>query len=128
MFAKNTVEKFLNLQNVGLIKNASGVGANLEETCKNTYKIYLSIEKNNVVDAKFKAFGNPSFVSICDDITEHVKNKNVNEIVNISNDEIKEIISKYNGEKQYNATFFKLALENAIKDYNKKQIKENLNK
>ena len=123
MFAKNTIEKFLNLKNVGLIKNASGVGANLEETCKNTFKIYLSIDKDKVIEAKFKAFGNPSFVSICDEIVDLVVNKKVDEVINISNDEIKEIISKFDGLKSYNASFFKVAIENAVKDYRKKQIK-----
>ena len=118
------IDKFLNLNNVGLIKNASGVGVNCEETCKNTYKIYLVIEGQKITDAKFKAFGNPVFVSVCDEITEIVKKKSVNEAINISEEVIDKILVDYELDKQFNAKFFKLSIENAIKDFNKKEKKK----
>lgn len=127
MFTNKTINKFLNLKNVGLIKNASGIGLSLEEVCKNIYKIYLQIEEDKVVDAKFKAFGNPDFIAVCDEITERIKNKNIEEILNISQDEIKEIINDYSSTKIYPFSFFKLAIENAVKDYRKKEIKKNIN-
>ena len=123
MFAKKTIERFLNIDNCGLIKNASGVGTNIENVCKNTYKIYLQIDNKKVVDAKFKAFGNPNFLVICDEITNLVKNKTVDEILNLE-EEIKEVLSNYESSKLFSVTFFKLAIENAIKDYRKKENKK----
>lgn len=124
MISNKVIEKFLNLNNVGLIKNASGIGVNFEETCKNTYKIYLEIDNQKIVDAKFKAFGSPNFVDVCDDITELVKNCTIDEALSISSDQIKEIISNYNLEKQFSPTFFASAIESSIKDFRKKEIKK----
>ena len=111
MFTNKTIEKFLNLNNSGLIKNASGVGVNAENTCKNTYKIYLEIDSKKIVDAKFKAFGNPNFVAICDEITNVVKNKFVDDVLTNLEEEIKEVLSNYESTKLYTISFFKLAID-----------------
>ena len=124
MFEKKTVDKFLNLSNVGLIKNASGVGVSAENACKNTYKVYFKIENGQIVDAKFKAFGNPAFVAICDEITEVTKNQSVDGVLNLE-EQINEIIDEFNAKKSYPSLFFMSALENAIKDYRKKEEKKN---
>ena len=126
MFTKKTVDKFLNLKNVGLIKNASGVGVSAENACKDTFKIYFEIENDLVVDAKFKAFGSPDFVAICDEITEFTKNKYIEDVLNISNEALKEIVDSYTNEKKFSVPFFKTAIDNAVKDYRKKQIKKSI--
>lgn len=128
MYTKKTIDKFLNLNNVGLIKNASGVGVSAENACKNTYKIYFEIENDLVVDAKFKAFGSPEFVAICDEITELTKNKHVEDVMNISLETLKDIVDEFAGDKKYSAPFFKTAIESAVKDYRKKQAKESSKK
>jgi len=57
MYSEKVMDHFANPRNVGEIENPDGVGEVGNPVCGDIMKIFLKIEDNRVVDAKFKTFG-----------------------------------------------------------------------
>ncbi len=56
-YSEKVMDHFMNPRNVGEIEDASGVGTVGNAKCGDIMKVYLKIEGNVVLDAKFKTFG-----------------------------------------------------------------------
>lgn len=123
MYNKKVMEIFQNPQNVGEIKGASGIGTSIDEQCGDIIKLYLQIYKNIVTDAKFKAFGCAGTIACGSVITELVLNKTVEEISKITSDEILKAVGGLPEQKVFSSIVAKVAIDKAILDYNKKQLK-----
>ena len=57
MYSETVMDHFKNPRNVGEIENPDGVGEVGNPVCGDIMQIFLKIENNVVVDAKFKTFG-----------------------------------------------------------------------
>lgn len=56
MYSKKVVDYFENPINFGVIENANGIGIVENEVCSDIIKIYIKINKDNIIeDAKFYA-------------------------------------------------------------------------
>jgi len=64
---------------VGEIENADGVGEVGNAKCGDIMKMYLKIENDVIVDAKFKTFGCGAAVATSSMATELVKGKTIEE-------------------------------------------------
>ena len=53
-YSAKVMDHFMNPRNVGEIENASGVGQVGNMKCGDIMKVYLQIEDNKIIDAKFK--------------------------------------------------------------------------
>ena len=63
-YSAKVMDHFMNPRNVGEIENASGVGQVGNMKCGDIMKVYLQIEDNKIIDAKFfgaKSFTNATF-------------------------------------------------------------------
>ena len=78
-YSEKVMDHFMNPRNVGEIENASGVGQVGNMKCGDIMKVYLQIEDNKIVDAKFKTFGCGAAVATSSMATELVKGKTVQE-------------------------------------------------
>ena len=76
-------------------KDEEGVGTGLvgAPECGDVMKLQLKIEKDRIVDAKFKTFGCGSAIASSSLATEWVKGKSVDEAMAIENTEIVEELS-----------------------------------
>ena len=79
MYSEKVMDHFTNPRNVGEIKDADGIGQVGNPKCGDIMKMYLKIEDNVIVDAKFKTFGCGAAVATSSMATELVKGKTVDE-------------------------------------------------
>ena len=75
MYSEKVMDHFSNPRNVGEIENADGVGQVGNPKCGDIMKMYLKIENNIIVDAKFKTFGCGAAVATSSMATELVIGK-----------------------------------------------------
>ena len=78
-YNEKVIEVFSNPKNVGKLDNADGVGTVGNATCGDIMKIYLKIENNVIVDAKFQTFGCAAAIATSSTATEMIIGKTVDE-------------------------------------------------
>ena len=115
MYSEEVREYFENPINMGIIKDADGIGVTENEICSDIIKIYVSINEDNIItDAKFEVKGCPPVLASCCVVTEMIKNMNIEKAKNIT---AKEIIEKLNGlpkEKEHCAELVIKTIKKAI--------------
>ena len=122
MYNRKIMAIFANPKNVGIIQGASGVGQYTNENTADVYKIYLKIEEDVIVDASFKAFCGADGIAVCSVLTEMLFDKTLEQAEEITEEDILEEIGELN-EGNESAKDALQALNLAVLDYNKKQIK-----
>jgi nitrogen fixation NifU-like protein len=120
------LDHFHNPRNVGIINNADGFGRGENPINGYLTDIYIKIENGRITDIKFKTFGCVVSVTSASALTEAVKGKTLEEIVNGSNpakvliDVIKEKLGEIPEKNWHCAPTAVLTLLNAICDYFRK--------
>lgn len=110
--------------NVGEIADASGVGSVGNPICGDVMRMYIKIENNVIVDAKFKTFGCGAAISTSSMVTDMVKGKTIEEALTISNKAVTEALGGLPPAKMHCSVLAEEALRSAIKDFYVRQGKE----
>ena len=122
-YSDKVMEHFRNPQNVGVIKNASGTGHVGNAVCGDIMELYIKVEDDTIVDAKFKTFGCGAAIATSSMVTELVKGKSVGEALKISNRAVAEALGGLPPIKMHCSLLAEQALKSAINDYLKKSGK-----
>jgi nitrogen fixation NifU-like protein len=120
-YSDKVMDHFNNPRNVGEIPDASGVGTVGNPVCGDVMRMYLKVENNIIVDAKFKTFGCGAAISTSSMVTEMVKGKTVDEALKISNRAVAEALGGLPPVKMHCSVLAEQALRAALKDYYQKQ-------
>jgi len=128
MYNQKVMEIFNNPQNAGVLRGANGVGTASDIVCGDIIRIYLQIENDRIIDAKFKTFGCVASISSSEVLTEMVKNCNLDDVVNITDINIINELEGLPAEKQHCAILAKNSLDEAILDYYKRLEKAQIAK
>lgn len=124
MYNQKVLETFANPKNVGEIENADGVGTVGNAACGDIMQVFLKIEDNRIVDAKFKTFGCTAAIASSSIATEMVKGKTLDEALQIKNADVVEALEGLPPQKIHCSVLAEEAIAEAIKDYrNKKENK-----
>ena len=123
MYSDKVIDHYTNPRNVGKIEEASGVGEVGNPVCGDIMKIYLKIENDKIVDAKFKTFGCGAAIATSSVSTEMVKGKTVEEALRLSNKEVVEALDGLPPVKLHCSVLAQEAIHEAIADYYRKQGK-----
>ena len=121
MYSDTVMDHFKNPRNVGEIENADGVGEVGNPTCGDIMNIYLKIENNVVVDAKFKTFGCGAAIASSSMATELVRGKTLEEAWALSNKAVAEALEGLPPIKMHCSVLAEEGIHKAINDYRKKQ-------
>lgn len=107
-------------RNVGEIPDASGIGTVGNPICGDVMKMFIKVENDVIIDAKFKTFGCGAAISTSSMVTEMVKGKTIEEALNISNKAVAEALGGLPAIKMHCSVLAEEALRSALADYYKK--------
>lgn len=120
MYNNKVVSVFANPKNVGEIADASGVGTVGNASCGDIMQVFLKIEDNIIVDAKFKTFGCAAAIASSDTATEMIKGKTIEQALEIKNADVVEQLEGLPPQKIHCSVLAEEAIAEAIKDYRSK--------
>lgn len=119
-YSEKVMDHFRNPRNIGEIKDASGIGKVGNPVCGDIMNLYIKVENDIIVDAKFKTFGCGAAIATSSMVTELVKGKTVKEALEISNRAVAEALGGLPPIKMHCSVLAEEALKSAIEDYLKK--------
>ena len=120
MYSEKVMDHFMNPRNVGEINDADGVGQVGNPKCGDIMKMYLKIENDVIIDAKFKTFGCGAAVATSSMATELVRGKSVDEALKITNQAVAEALDGLPPVKMHCSNLAEEAIRAAIEDYQRK--------
>jgi nitrogen fixation NifU-like protein len=123
-YSEKVMDHFLHPRNVGEIPDASGIGTVGNPVCGDVMKMYIKVENDIIVDAKFKTFGCGAAISTSSMITEMVKGKTIDQAIGISNKAVAEALGGLPAVKLHCSVLAEQALRSALTDYYKKMGKD----
>lgn len=125
MYTKEVMEHFMHPKNVGVIKDADGVGEVGNIACGDVMWLYIKVGENEkgekiIKDIKFKTFGCVAAIATSSKITELAKGKTIEEALKITKDDVAKSLGGLPPVKMHCSLLATDALKEAIYDYLKK--------
>ncbi len=120
LYSEKVMEHFKNPQNVGDIENPDGIGHVGNPVCGDIMELYIKVESDVIIDAKFKTFGCGAAIATSSMVTEMVKGKTIDEALKVSNRAVAEALGGLPPVKMHCSVLAEEALQSAINDYLKK--------
>ena len=121
MYNAKVLDTFANPKNVGEIENADGVGTVGNAKCGDIMQVFLKIENDVIVDAKFKTFGCAAAIASSSIAIEMIKGKTLEEALQVKNADVVEALEGLPPQKIHCSVLAEEAIAEAIKDYRAKQ-------
>lgn len=126
-YSKKVMQHFLRPKNVGIIKQADGIGKVGNIFCGDILWLYIKVGgkkgKEIIKDIKFQTLGCPAAIASSSVITELAKGKTVEKAMAITNKDIIKVLGKLPATKYHCSLLGEEALSEAIHDYFKKHKK-----
>jgi len=123
-YSEKVMDHFMHPRNVGEITDASGIGTVGNPVCGDIMKMFIKVENDIIVDAKFKTFGCGAAISTSSMVTEMVKGKTIREALKISNRAVAEALGGLPPIKMHCSVLAEEALKSALADYYRKTGKD----
>ena len=124
MYNQKIIDIFAKAQNAGVLRGANGVGNATDTICGDMVRIYLNIENEQIVEAKFKAFGCVATIASASVLTDLVLGKTIEQSQHLTDHDICTILGDLPIDKHYCAILGIEALNNALLNYYKSIEKE----
>ncbi len=118
---EKVIDHFTNPRNIGDIPDAHGVGTYGDDGCGDYLKIYIKVNRNKIIDIKFKIFGCSTLIATTSMLTEMVEGKTLEEVKGISEDDIVQSLGGLPEEKTHCAKYSIMAFYYALQDYDKRK-------
>ena len=117
LYSEKVMDHFRHPRNVGVIEDADGVGEVGNAKCGDIMKIYLKIEDDTIVDAKFETFGCGSAIASSSMATELIRGKPVSQAMGLTNQAVVEALDGLPTHKIHCSVLAEEAIKLALKDY-----------
>ena len=120
-YTEEVMDHYRNPRNVGTIEDADMVGEAGSLACGDSLKLFIKLDGNKVIDAKFQTFGCGSAVAASSILTEMIIGKTLDEVKKITNKDIADELGGLPPEKMHCSVMGYEALEDALKNFNKEE-------
>ncbi len=121
IYSEKVMEHFQNPRNVGVIKDADGVGEVGNPVCGDMMTFYIKVKDNRLTDVKFQTFGCGAAIAVSSMVSEMAIGKTLEEALQITNEKIAEELGGLPKNKLHCSNLGADALHAAIMDYKRKQ-------
>jgi nitrogen fixation NifU-like protein len=108
-------------RNMGEIENPDGVGEAQNPVCGDTMRLFIKVEMDRIVDAKFLTFGCGAAIASSSITTEMIKGKAIEEALMISDQEIAAALGGLPPSKIHCSILAEKAIHAAVSNYKKKR-------
>jgi len=119
-YSSLVMDHFANPRNVGEIEDADGVGYVGNPVCGDVMQMFIKIEDDVIVDAKFKTFGCGAAIATSSMATELIKGKKIEDALKLTNKTVTEALGGLPKVKMHCSVLAEEALKNALADYYQK--------
>ena len=121
MYTKKLMDHFMNPRNVGVIENPDGYAKVGSPSCGDMMEIFLKIEDEIIIDAKFRTFGCASAIASSSVTTEMILNKTIEEALQLTNKSIVQNLDGLPASKLHCSVLAEEVINAAIEDYSSKR-------
>jgi len=115
------IEHLKHPKNMGEIENPDGVGEAQNPVCGDTMRLFIKVEMDRIIDAKFLTFGCGAAIASSSIMTEMIKGKTIEEALMISDQEIAAALGGLPPSKIHCSILAEKAIHAAVSDNKKKR-------
>ncbi len=108
-------------RNMGEMENPDGVGEAQNPVCGDTMRLFIRVEMDRIIDAKFLTFGCGAAIASSSLTTEMIKGKTIEEVLMISDRMIAEALGGLPPTKVHCSILAEKAIHAAVSDYRRKK-------
>lgn len=116
-YSRLLMEHFQNPRNVGEISDPDGVGTVGNASCGDIMQMFIKVNGDKIVEAKFKTFGCGAAIATSSILTERIKGATLDEALKISEETSREVLAQLPKEKVPCFILATDALKLAIEEY-----------
>ncbi len=120
MYNDKVMDIFKNPPNVGVLEDANAIGLVGNASCGDILKIYLKIDNDIIVDAKFQTFGCAAAIASSATATTMIIGKTLDEALALTNSQIVEELEGLPPQKIHCSVLAEEAIGKAIIEYKEK--------
>ncbi len=117
MYSPQVIDHYKNPRNVGMIKDADGVGTVGTPASGEMIRFWIRVHDGRIVSARFKAFGCPSVIAAGSVTTELAMDSTIEEALKITIRQIDDVLGGLPPDKQRYAIDAQKVVQSAINDY-----------
>jgi len=121
IYNEKVMDHFRNPRNVGEVENADGIGQAGNPVCGDIMELSIKVENDVIKDVKFKTFGCGAAIATSSMVTELVKDKTLDEALEVSNKAVADALGGLPPIKMHCSVLAEEALHAAIDDYRQKR-------
>ncbi len=118
------MDHFQNPRNVGVMKDADGVGQVGNPVCGDMMTFYIKVKDNRIADVKFQTFGCGAAIAVSSMVSEMAIGKTIEEAMKITNKSVAEQLDGLPKNKLHCSNLGADALHKAIENYKEKEKAE----
>ncbi len=121
IYSEKVMEHFQNPRNVGVIKDADGIGQVGNPVCGDMMTFYIKVKDDRLEDVKFQTFGCGAAIAVSSMISEMAIGKTIAEAMKISNKSVAQELGGLPKNKLHCSNLGADALHKAIENYKERQ-------
>ncbi len=120
-YSDKVIDHFTNPRNMGEMADPSVVAEVGSPVCGDMMRLYLKIENDKIVDAKFKTFGCAAAIASSSMLTEMLKGKTIDEALKITDGFVAQALGGLPEAKVHCSVMAEDALKAAVADWESKK-------
>jgi nitrogen fixation protein NifU and related proteins len=121
MYSEVVQDHFEHPRNVGILEQADAEAEVMNPACGDIMRLYLKIDGDRIVEAKFQTQGCPAAIAASSMITEMLVDMTLEEAVGLKRDAINDALGGLPPQKVHSSVLVEDAVKAALADYRRRQ-------